>query len=285
MKPQPIIFTDLDGTLLDYHTYSFAPALPALEFIKDKNIPLIICSSKTRAEIEQWREELDNDHPFISENGGGIFIPRAYFSDNDLNALAQRQEQTDAYTVLILGTPYATLRRALEELREDDFTIKGFGDMNAAEVAQITELSLEDAELAKRREFDEPFVFSGEATRIESLVVAIAAKGLRCVAGGRLFHVTGDNDKGRAVTILTELYRKKFGEITTVALGDSPNDFPMLEHVDHPILVKNHQGEYDSRIALPNLIKADGIGPEGWNKAVLSVVKDSEKSPLHPSCT
>ena len=274
MKPQLIIFTDLDGTFLDYHTYSCEAALPALELIKRKNIPLIICSSKTRAEIEHWREELDNDHPFISENGGGIFIPRAYFSDNDLNALAQRQEQTDAYTVLILGTPYATLRLALEELSKDDFTIKGFGDMNAAEVAQITELSLEDAELAKRREFDEPFVFSGEATRIESLVVAIAAKGLRCVAGGRLFHITGDNDKGRAVTILTELYRKKFGEIITVALGDSPNDFRMLAHVDYPILVRNHRGEHDPRLTLPNLIKADGIGPEGWNKAVLSVVQD-----------
>ena len=276
MKPQLIIFTDLDGTFLDYHTYSCEAALPALELIKKKNIPLIICSSKTRAEIERWREKLNNPHPFVSENGGGIFIPHTYFSDRDLNALAQRTQQTDAYTILVLGTPYTSLQQALEKLRKDGFEVRGFGDMDAAAVAQITELSLEDAELAKRREFDEPFVFSGEATRIESLVVAIAAKGLRCVAGGRLLHVTGDNDKGRAVTILTELYRKKFGEITTVALGDSPNDFPMLEHVDHPILVKNHRGEYDNRIALPNLIKADGIGPEGWNKAVLSVVKDRE---------
>lgn len=274
MKPHPVIFTDLDGTLLDFHTYAFSAALPALELIIRKNIPLIICSSKTKAEIEQWREKLNNPHPFISENGGGIFIPRAYFPENDLNTLAQKQEQTDAYTVLILGTPYTSLRQALEELREDGFTIKGFGDMNAEEVAQITDLNLEDAELAKRREFDEPFVFSGEATRIESLVVAIAAKGLRCVAGGRLLHVTGDNDKGKAVEIITQLYRKELGEITTVALGDSPNDFRMLAHVDYPILVRNHKGEHDHRLTLPNLLKADGIGPEGWNKAVFSIVKD-----------
>ena len=272
MKPQLIIFTDLDGTFLDYHTYSCEAALPALELIQEQNIPLIICSSKTRAEIEQWREELDNDHPFISENGGGIFIPHAYFSDNDLNALAQRIQRTDAYTILVLGTPYIFLRRKLEKLRKDGFEVRGFGDMDAVEIAQITELSPEETALAKTRDFDEPFVFSGVGARLKALLAAIEAKGLHCIAGGRLFHLTGDNDKGRAVTILTELYRKKFGEITTLALGDSPNDFPMLEHVDHPILVKNHRGEYDKRIALPNLIKADGIGPEGWNKAVLSVV-------------
>ena len=274
MKPQPIIFTDLDGTLLDYHTYSFTAALPALELIKEKNIPLILCSSKTKAEIEHWRAKLDNPHPFISENGGGIFIPRAYFSENDLNAVVQRQEQTGSYTVLILGTSYASLRRALEELRREGFEIKGFGDMDVAEVAQITELSLEEAALAMRREFDEPFVFSGAGKRIKALLAAIEKKGMHCIAGGRLLHLTGYNDKGTAVTILTELYRKTLGKIVTCGLGDSPNDFPMLERTDHPILVRNYQGKHDSRIMLPNLIKAEGIGPEGWCKAVLSVIKN-----------
>jgi mannosyl-3-phosphoglycerate phosphatase len=76
---QIIVFTDLDGTLLDYRNYSFEKALPALELIKQKNIPLVICSSKTRSEIEYYRKKLSNDHPFISENGGGIFIPKDYF--------------------------------------------------------------------------------------------------------------------------------------------------------------------------------------------------------------
>ncbi len=279
MKSQLIIFTDLDGTFLDYHTYSFAAALPALELIKEKNISLIICSSKTRAEIVQWKNRINNFHPFVSENGGGIFIPHAYFSDRDLNAVAQRTEQTEAYIVLILGTPYASLRRALEELRRDGFAVTGFGDMDVAEVAQITELSIEEAALAKAREFDEPFVFSGGGTRFEPLLGAITEKGLHCIAGGRLLHLTGNNDKGKAVEILTQLYRKKFGEITTLALGDSPNDFPMLEHVDYPILVRNHRGEHDPRIMLSNLIKADGIGPEGWRQAVINFIRQNKAQP------
>jgi mannosyl-3-phosphoglycerate phosphatase len=276
MKPQPIIFTDLDGTLLDYHTYSFTAALSALELIKEKNIPLVFCSSKTRAEIEQWKNRIDNSHPFISENGGGIFIPHAYFPADDLQSVWPRVELVKGYAVLVLGTPYTILRETLEELRRDGFEVTGFGDMDAEGVAEITGLTLEEAELSEMREFDEPFVFSGERTRLEALAAAIQNKGLQCIAGGRLFHLTGDNDKGKAVEILMDLYRKKFDTIITLALGDSPNDLPMLERVDHPILVRNHEGEHDSRIMVPNLIKVDGIGPEGWSKAVINFIQQDK---------
>ena len=76
---QKIIFTDLDGTLLDHNTYSFKKAFPALRIIKKKKIPLIICTSKTKGEIEHYRKKLKNNHPFVSENGGAIFIPKDYF--------------------------------------------------------------------------------------------------------------------------------------------------------------------------------------------------------------
>ena len=78
--PDTILFSDLDGTLLDQADYSFAAAKPALGVIRARGIPLVLCSSKTRVEIEEQRRRLNNDHPFIAENGGGIFIPRGYFT-------------------------------------------------------------------------------------------------------------------------------------------------------------------------------------------------------------
>jgi len=279
MAPRLIIFTDLDGTLLDYHTYSFAAAAPALKLIQKQGIPLVLCSSKTRAEIEHWRVKLNNTHPFITENGGGIYIPPAYFPAEDLRAMWPRVESAGGYAVLLLGTSYTILRQTVEELRRDDFEVEGFGDMAAEEVAEITGLSLEEAKLAQRREFGEPFVFLGEGTRLKALETAIREKGLQCIAGGRLFHLAGDNDKGKAVEILKDLYRKKFGPITTLALGDSPNDLPMLERVDYPILVQNHRGEYDQRVTVPNLIKVNGIGPQGWGKAVLNLIRQAKAQP------
>lgn len=274
MKPQPIIFTDLDGTLLEHRTYSFTAAVPALERVKRDGIPLVLCSSKTRAEIERWREALDNVHPFISENGGGIFIPSSYFSADDLEDVSPRAERTDRYYAIVLGTPYRVLRMVLEEIRQEGFEVVGFGDMDVDQVKELTGLSLEEAQLAQMRDFDEPFTFYGEGARLNMLLASIERRGLRYTAGGRLNHLMGDNDKGKAVDVLLRLYQRKFGNIITVALGDSLNDLPMLERVDFPVLVRNHKGEHDPRIAVPNLIMTDGIGPEGWGKAVLELIQE-----------
>ena len=74
-----VIFSDMDGTLLD-SKYSFRDAEKALDLIKKKKVPLILSSSKTRAELELYRKKMRNRHPFIVENGGAIFIPKNYFS-------------------------------------------------------------------------------------------------------------------------------------------------------------------------------------------------------------
>jgi len=273
MPSQPIIFTDLDGTLLDHRTYAFTAALAALKFVKQRKIPLVLCSSKTRAEIEYWREKLENSHPFISENGGGIFIPKSTFPRDDIDVVWPRTETISRYSALLLGTPYAALREALEALRSEGFAVQGFGDMSASQIAEMTGLSVKGAKLAKRREFDEPFVFRGDQEELNALLESIQTKGLRS-AEGRLYHLMGDNDKGSAVDILSRLYEQRFGEIVTMALGDSPVDFPMLERVDYPVLVRNHRGEHDQRIELPKLIRVEGIGPEGWNKAVLMLLQE-----------
>ena len=65
-----IIITDLDGTLLHPASYSFGDAVPALEEVHEANIPVVLCSSKTKAEIEVYRRRMNNYDPFISETGG-----------------------------------------------------------------------------------------------------------------------------------------------------------------------------------------------------------------------
>ncbi len=273
MVSQPVVFTDLDGTLLDHETYSFSAAVPALELLREECIPLVFCSSKTRAEILRWRKRLGNHDPFISENGGGIFVPLSYFPEDDVRSVWPKMETIEGYFVLVLGTPYPVLRRALEDLRARSFNVKGFGDMSVPEVIEATGMSGEEAELAKEREFDEPFIFYEGKEKIEALFRSIREKGLRCTQG-RFYHLMGEHDKGKAVDMLKRLYQLKLGDIMTIALGDSPGDFPMLERVDYAILVRNYKGEHDQRISLPNLIKAEGIGPDGWNRALLSLIRE-----------
>ncbi len=267
---QTIIFTDLDGTLLDYHTYSFEKALPALELIRRKGIPLVVCSSKTRKEIEYYRDKIGNRHPFVTENGGGIIIPKNYFSF-DLSGLSCPADKGGDCGIIALGAPYADLRRAILRLREEGLAVRGFGDMTAEELSVLAGMSVEEALLAKERDFDEPFLFSGNCDELQKLIASVRAKGFT-ITHGRFFHIHGDNDKGKAVSLLIELYRREFGDIVTVAIGDRKNDIPMLRQVDYPITVQTPDGYYDLHGAVPHLIKAEGIGPEGWNSAIRDII-------------
>lgn len=262
--PQTIIITDLDGTLLDAATYSCAPARQALDIIRERGIPLILCSSKTRAEIEALRGELDNHHPFISENGGGVFIPHGYFTAPFAG------EDSGGYRLVTLGTPYAEIRRQFVRLREElRARVRGFGDMTAEEVAALTGLSVDEGQRARRRDFDEPFVFEGAPD--EHFLRAIEEAGLRWTEG-RLFHIMGEHDKGRAVSLLKTLYENQSGAVESIGLGDSLNDLAMLQAVELPVLVMHNDGSHDARIALDKLRKTRLPGPSGWNESVLRLL-------------
>jgi len=259
-----VIFTDLDGTLLDEASYSHAKALSALSVIAASGTPLILCSSKTRAELEEYRARLDNAHPFVAENGGGIFIPRGYFST------PVEAEEANGYQLILLGTPYAEIRHHFVRLREQlHVKVRGFADMMVAEVAALTGLSEGEAALSKQRDFDEPFIFEGEPD--ENFLHAIETAGLRWTQG-RIFHIMGNHDKGRAVSILVSLYKKQFGGVASIALGDSLNDLPMLLAVDRPVLVRHKDGSFDTRISIPDLLKTQLPGAAGWNEAMLQLL-------------
>jgi mannosyl-3-phosphoglycerate phosphatase len=268
-RGQIIIFTDLDGTLLD-ESYAFAAAEEALREVVEQAIPLVLCSSKTRKEIEHYRDKLGNSHPFISENGGGIFIPQGYFPDETvLEGFSPISE--NGYQVIRLGTPYHELRMVLGELREQGFPITGFGDLSTEELVEHTGLPPEEALLCKERDFDEPFLFHGDEGKKKALFRAIRDRGL-ATTQGVYYHLLGNNDKGKAVTILSEIFRARYGSITTIALGDNPNDLPMLENVDYPVAVQRPDGRHHPSLALPNLFKVAGRGPHGWNSAVLNLL-------------
>ncbi len=270
-----IVFTDLDGTLLD-ESYSFAAAQPALRKIAESAIPLILCSSKTRKEIEHYRGKMENSHPFISENGGGIFIPEGYLLDETLLERFSPAAE-NGYRVIRLGTPYRELRKVIAELRAEGFPITGFGDLSMDELVKQTGLPLDEALLCKERDFDEPFLFNGNEGEKEALFLSIRSKGLSTTQGV-FFHLLGDNDKGKAVRIVSEIFRAQYGFITTVALGDSPNDLPMLESVDFPVAVKRPDGRHHPSLSLPNLYKAKGVGPLGWNSAILDLLTSFSKA-------
>lgn len=272
--PRYLVFTDLDGCLLDSRTYSFDAARPALERLQSNHIPVVLVSSKTRAEIEPLRRHLDHQGPFIVENGGAVFVPGGTF-----DFPMERARRRASYQVIEFGTPYAMLRDVLKQIEDSVGTpLLGFGDLSIDDIMELTGLSREAALRAKLREYDEPYLVHGPETIAAEVRRQIIMRGLQWTKGGRFFHLTGLNDKGQAALKLLHCYKRQWNmdgeqhEVETVGIGDSLNDLPLLLAVDHPVLVQKPDGSYDRDIDVPQLIHAPGIGPVGWNHAILDLL-------------
>lgn len=277
--PPFVVFTDLDGSLLDSSTYSWEPARPALAALQALQVPIILASSKTRVEIETLRRDLDLHDPFITENGGAVYIPHDYFAD-----MPPEARQRDGFHVLELGTPYTALRQALSEIAAELGTpLRGFRDMTITEVAALTQLSPADAELAMDREYDEPFVMDAPLPADRALEQAAHDRGLVVTRGGRFYHLLGGSDKGQACLHLLECYRRQrprqAAYLGSIALGDSANDLSMLHAVDSPIVIPRADGSADPALRLPTATYAPAPGPEGWNLAILTLLETRAGNP------
>jgi mannosyl-3-phosphoglycerate phosphatase family protein len=220
-------------------------------------------------ELETMQQALDIHHPFVSENGAAIYLPRGYFPS--VTDAAGRP----GYGALPFGQPY---QRVVEGLRHTadrlGIEVRGFNDMSVQEVADEWGISLAEARLAKLREHDEPFrILSPDPAIRSRLFTALRRAGLRCVSGGRFNHVTAGPDVGAALRTLKALYRLECGGIRTVGVADGLVDAALLREVDVPIVVSNF--DVDSARVLRKVPRArvtSAAGGDGWGEAVFAAV-------------
>ena len=263
-----ILFTDLDGTLLDKETYEPGPSLRALRRCRDADLPVIFCSSKTAAEIRLYHERYASHpgSPFIAENGGGVFFPLDHW---DKPPGGERKER---FWKVTLGACHEEVLRVLAEAAGSaGMIVRTFTGMTPEEISRRTRLSLEEARLAGQRDFDEPFWIEGKEDR-EALGVfekEIEAGGMRLTRGGRCFHVHGASDKGKAAQYVRQRYEEVVGEIRAAAVGDAANDLPMFRVADRAYLVKRDDHSHDPDIPREGKIRfMPGVGPFGFSQAV-----------------
>jgi mannosyl-3-phosphoglycerate phosphatase len=272
-KPGLVIFSDVDGTLLDFYSYSFDPAKAAVRELRRRSIPLVLVSSKTRAEIFALQKKLGIDTPFIAENGGAIFWPKSSAPEKPTGA-----KDSDGLWFKPLGTPYEKLRKCLIAFREEiGVKCEGFGDWTPRRIAELTGMPESVAPLAKKREFDEPFLFDPPPppASLQQYLEALSSNGLSVLRGARFFHLVGKADKGRAVRELMKWYaRIQPVKPRTLAFGDSPNDWTMMKECDIAVAVKRPDGKYHPDLRAHRGIRLAGAsGPEGFNRMTLRLIK------------
>lgn len=265
-----VVFTDLDGTLLDHRTYGFRMALPALDMLLRRNVPVVPVTSKTSDEVRWWMGILGLKGPFAYENGSGIIIPEGYFPGKIKGASGHKGGLR-----ISTGREIGDVRNALRNIAvELGLSIRAYGDMSSDEITAATGLQGKELENSKRREFDEPFLVNGDYDH-DDFVNAAAARGMTAVRGGRFHHLLGDCDKGKTVRFLMDLFRRKDGNVISIGIGDSENDMGLFQSVDRPFLVQRPDGTYSSGIPEDEAERVAGPGPAGWRMAVEGFVSNA----------
>jgi mannosyl-3-phosphoglycerate phosphatase len=269
-KKPLVIFTDLDGSLLDHNTYSHEAANDAMRIIEERKIPLIFNTSKTLAELLELRFRLNNKHPFVIENGSAVVIPPDYFEEV-YTTWPQKVESIQGYQVIHFGLTYSQLLLKIHSIRNQlKFPFIGFSDMDVAGVQQHTGLSVHDAKLAKQRLCSEPILWQGSSVLFDQFQRCLVNEGLRVLKGGRFYHILGPVDKRMGVYWLKDHYHEQYykSPVTTVSLGDGNNDRGMLEATDYAVVIPPENGIPLELSHFNQVIYATKKGPAGWQQGL-----------------
>ncbi len=271
-----LIFTDLDGTLLDHDTYEWQAAKPALDTAARKAIPVIPCTSKTIAECNEIQSALGLTGPVIFENGAGIALPKNDFR----RPRDQLVEETAQAWLCGFGPDYRKMQDVIAQVRRyRKFQFISFGEMSVDDVCACTGLSPHAATLARQRRHSEPLLWQDTPANYEQFRLDMAERGLTVTRGGRFVHVMGDSDKGTALLWLCAHYEMAGSQRPrAIALGDSENDLPMLREADVAVIVRN---PYTGSLQFQprpeqEVVRTHEFGPLGWNQAVLQLLTTSD---------
>jgi len=270
LPPRVIIFTA--SNLLGSSARAASQAEEALVEIEKRKIPLVLSTRDTRAQIEPLRRKIGHGHPFITEGGGGLFIPDGYFGIRLDGAT-----RVGRYFCVPFGRSSQEASAAVEDIsRRAGAEVVRYGEMSAREIARNTGLSEREAEGSREREFSERFFFAGNA--------AVAAPAFERIAGELHWKIRGSDpfwelcsgsDEGKALRYLMRLYRESLrSRVRSVGIGTSLEDLLLLSASDQAFIVPASVNRFDEKLLsqVRNATKIDVPGTLGWNQTVLSAL-------------
>lgn len=270
---QVLIFTDLDGTLMDHYSYEHADAKACMERLLAHGIPIIPNTSKTFAELIELRKRLNLNGPFIIENGAGIFIDKHFLPEKPKGVTWQ-----DGFWVKSFSSNRNYWLGLLQKLiPEFGHLFESFSEMSIERIVEVTGLSVEDAKRSSQRQFGEPLLWKGDEEEMNDFMQKLKNLGAFPVKGGRFLHVGGDCNKGMALGWLLREYQRQHKDIvvSTIALGDGNNDVAMLEAADTAVRITSPVNEPPTLERTKKLYTSTLHGPKGWAEVLDQLIPES----------
>ncbi|MBB1299668.1 HAD-IIB family hydrolase [Pseudoalteromonas sp. SR41-7] len=265
---QPIIFTDLDGTLLDHADYNTNNISELLQQLQNAHIPVVFNTSKTFCEVIELKNDLNIRQPFIVENGAAVFIPEDYFELKPIGC-----KKVGAYWCYAMAKPLSSLLNDLNTLKADyKAHYKLFSDLSSEQISELTGLNDAQARRAQTRDYSDPLYWYGNDELLTAFVNDVEALGYDIKIGGRFIHIAKNTDKSAAQQWLVKQFTHHFRKpLTVIALGDSDNDKQMLEHANIAIIIANPASKKPVKLSHNKARYSQSPAPLGWIEEITSL--------------
>ena len=256
-----IIFTDLDGSLLNHDNFEFDSIKPFIVKCIENNIQIIPNTSKTKCEVEYFCNQLGINLPFIVENGSAIYNSDLLFSNCEMKnkTLILSRTSEEILEVFQNKIPLSFRRKCLF-----------LSDMDTGQQTKVLGLKEENISFALNRLFSIPFVFDGSLEIKNEFKMLFNELDIKIHEGGRILNICDNCSKGDAMKIilekLTNNTKKKYHSIV---VGDSSNDISMLKLSNQPCVVPLPNKDHMKNLKIKNIIIAKDFAPQGWREVVL----------------
>lgn len=240
-----LIFTDLDGTLLD-RRYDLHAAGAAMDALHEHGCICVPASSKTHSEMIELNRYRKFPSPYIFENGAGLCWPSAAEPE-------------------YLGRGADEICDLLDHIRAaHNLNYRTFRHIDCTELQAITGLSESAAALAKQRTGSMPLLWEDSDEALETFSEALGFIGLQIVKGGS-FHTVLDNSCSKAIGMkqIAEYFVRGENAPILVSCGDAENDREMLALADIAVLFPQSDGKY-LQFNHPVMHYASTCGHEHW---------------------
>jgi len=264
-----LIFTGLDGLLTDSFAYSTKPALETLEKLKKNNIPVIFNSNKTFSELIEIRKIINNNHPFIIENGGVICVPDGYFNSKEL------VDKINGYAMYFLSDHYSMVIQKLHRIRQDGkLNFEGFYDWTRTDITKKAGITQHLALLNQQRLSSEPILWHDTAAKFEMFKAELKKYQLTLTPANKFFVITGKTSKASAMKLLKEKYQQEYkNKISLFALSSFANDHKMLLQADFSSVISTEKPSSTLRHC-QNTFFPKQTNSEGWIESVEYFLKN-----------
>jgi mannosyl-3-phosphoglycerate phosphatase len=249
--------------------------LEALQALSQRGIPLVLSSRGTRAQLEPLRRKLQHAHPFLTESGGGLFIPDGYF-----HLRLEGAARAGRYFCVPFARPHAEAAAAVQEIAaEAGASVVGFSQLSAREIARNSGQSAREAELSRQREFSEIFFFAGESEKAPRRFSEIAReRGWEAIPGDPFWELRAPLTRSGepAARHLMGIYRESLHvRLRSVGIGSHAGDLHLLSATDTAVVLPRRPGELDQALIsrLTRAVRCDQAGAAGWSQAITRILE------------